>query len=519
MKGILFLLYMNLFRRFLSLATLFVFFSTFSNAQQIHYSIPDKDDVRSVNFDIVGKINSNYLVYKNVRSSHAVHIFNDQMKEVDNIKLDFLPDKVINTDVISFRDYFYLIYQYQKKNVVFCMGAKIDGNGKLMGEPKELDTTVISFFANNKIYTTVNSEDKQKVALFKINTRNPESYIVTVSWFDADLNKTSKSALKIPIRNRNEFLTEFELDNEGALVFVKATGTAQNDNISDLFLNILEPFSDTLLVHNLNISNLYLDDIRVKVDNVNKHYLVASFYSKQRRGNIEGMYCMIWDKASTGPLVNKTIAFNDELRSNARSGGNSKSAFNDFFLSNIVMRKDGGFAIASEAFYSSTRGVYNNRWDYMYNSPYWATSGNYLWGSAAGGSYYPWWRSGMYNNQTTRYFADNVVVISFDSSAEIQWANVIQKSQYDDNSDNFIGYGTYKTESQVNFLFNQLEKRNLLLTVQGISGDGQVTRNPTLKNLDRGYIFMPRYAKQVSSHEIIIPCQYRNYICFAKIDF
>src|SRR5207249_1094222 len=124
-----------------------------------------------------------------------------------------------------------------------------------------------------------------------------------------------------------------------------------------------------------------------------------------------------------------------------------------------------------------------------------------------------------YNNQTTRYFADNVLIVSFDSTAQMQWANVIPKSQYDDNSDDLIGYGIFKTESQLNFLFNQLEKRNLLLTMQGINADGQIVRNPTLKNLDRGYVFMPRYAKQVSSHEVMVPCQYRNYICFAKIIF
>ena len=47
----------------------------------------------------------------------------------------------------------------------------------------------------------------------------------------------------------------------------------------------------------------------------------------------------------------------------------------------------------------------------------------------------------------------------------------------------------------------------------------RITRYPTLHNLDRGYDFMPRYGKQVSSWESIIPCLYRNYLCFAKVDF
>jgi hypothetical protein len=40
-----------------------------------------------------------------------------------------------------------------------------------------------------------------------------------------------------------------------------------------------------------------------------------------------------------------------------------------------------------------------------------------------------------------------------------------------------------------------------------------------LKNLDRGYEFMPKYGKQVSSNQLIIPCYKGNSICFAKVEF
>jgi hypothetical protein len=49
--------------------------------------------------------------------------------------------------------------------------------------------------------------------------------------------------------------------------------------------------------------------------------------------------------------------------------------------------------------------------------------------------------------------------------------------------------------------------------------DGKINRNPTLKNLDKGYEFLAKYGKQVSSRQMIIPCYYRNYICFAKVEF
>jgi hypothetical protein len=64
-----------------------------------------------------------------------------------------------------------------------------------------------------------------------------------------------------------------------------------------------------------------------------------------------------------------------------------------------------------------------------------------------------------------------------------------------------------------------MDKKVQILTDQSIAPDGKISRHPTIKNLDRGYEFMPRFAKQVSSKQIIIPCWYKNYLCFAKIDF
>ena len=75
------------------------------------------------------------------------------------------------------------------------------------------------------------------------------------------------------------------------------------------------------------------------------------------------------------------------------------------------------------------------------------------------------------------------------------------------------------TGGQLHFLFNQMERRNNLLNDYSVTPEGKVNRNPTLKNLDKGYDFMPQYGKQVSARQMIIPCMYHNYICFAKIDY
>jgi hypothetical protein len=109
--------------------------------------------------------------------------------------------------------------------------------------------------------------------------------------------------------------------------------------------------------------------------------------------------------------------------------------------------------------------------------------------------------------------------MSFNAAGKVEWSNVIRKSQFDDNTDNFIGYGVLNTGDKAHFLFNIQEKRTMILTDQSLSPDGQIDRNPTFKNVENGYEFMPRHSKQVGARQLIVPCQIRGATCFAKVEF
>ncbi len=497
-----------------------VYAVTSLHAQTIVYSDPDRNDTRGLDLEIIGKMNDHYLIYKNVRNNDDhVSIYDNDMKLLANEKLSFLPTKVINSDILAYKNFFYFFYQYQHHNVVYCMAAKLDADAKLVGEPRILDTTQINFLANNKVYTYVVSEDKQKIGFIKINTRNESTYFVSSVIFNDSLTLLSKSYLGVDMPEHNEFLTEFNIDNYGDIVFVRASGGSQKDNIVSLTLFSKRMNDNSPKVLDLPLNKIYLDDIRVKIDNYNKNYLVTSFYTKARRGNIDGLYTTLYSKTSDSIVSTTYTTFSEDLRNNVKSNGNPRYAFNDFFLQKIVMRRDGGYVIAAESVYSSTRGNQYNRWDYFNSYPYYNPSSVYYYSySNPFGYYYPWSRGG-YGFQNTRYFADNIALLSFDSTGNLNWSNVIHKSQYDDNTDDFIGYNTMNTGTEVHFLYNETVRKNVLLSDQIVKPGGELSHSPTLHNLDRGYEFMPRLGKQVGAKQMIIPCTYRNYICFAKVDF
>ena len=487
-----------------------------AQVSQIVYTEPEREDGRRTNFEIIGKMNDNFLIFKNNNSSSAVSIYDNGMKLLQRVPLTFMPEKYINIDFVAYPDFCYVIYEYQKKSIVHITAVKLNSQAQMVGQPVELDTTQVGFASNNKIYTTVISEDKQRIMIFKINSKDPKNFLFTTFLYDKDLKLADRHRMYLQMEERNDLFTDFLLDNEGQFVFAKYLRSGSNDYVSRVSIVTKGPVADSFTVKDIGSGDRILDEIKMKLDDNNKRYIISGFYYKQRRGNIEGLYTVIWDKATNSRIDEKATVFSDELRSLAKSTDASvKTAFNDFFIKHIVTKKDGGYLLVSESLYTTSRGNMFNRWDYMnpaygygpgFYSPYYYSP-----------YYNPWARN--YGNYATRFHAENIMVLSFDKESNLQWSNVIPKSQFDDESENLISNELINTGGELHFLFNLYERRNMLLNDQSVSPEGKVTRYPTLKNLDRGYDFMPRYGKQVSSWESVIPCLYRNYLCFSKVDF
>ena len=239
-----------------------------------------------------------------------------------------------------------------------------------------------------------------------------------------------------------------------------------------------------------------------------------SFFYRQKRGDIEGLYTAVWDRETNRQIVQNSIKFSDTLRQEAKVEGSLRYAFNDYFIRQVVLKKDGSYIITGENYYTQSRGNPWNRQDFLYGYSSLSSYDYYMY-SPSGYWYRP---RGFYNSQT-RYYYNNIVVMEIDKDGQLVWHSVLHKSQFDDETDNFLSYQVMNAGGELHFLFNELERRNQLISDQSITPDGTLKRNPTLRSLDKGYEFMPRFAKQVSIKQIIVPCVLRNYICFAKIDY
>jgi hypothetical protein len=493
-----------------------LFFSvSFSvNAQVVKISDFDREDTRDINFEIIGKMNSNILVYKNTHSTHKINIYDADMNTLETVTLDFIPRKAFNIDFIAFAGSFFMIYQYQKGSTLNCMAVKMDVMAKKISEPVLIDTTRISITADNKIYSTLYSEDRSRIMIFKIQTRFQKFNMQTLL-FDNDMKLIAKNRYLASYNEYREQYSNFLLGNDGALVFTCTKQTGNRDNNNELGIVTKSPQQDTFSYQDIDLHQKYIDEVKLKIDNRNSRYLINTFYYTKNRGSIEGLFTYVWDKASRQTYASQFIQINDSLRAEAKPNGTLRYALDNFFIRQAIVKVDGGFILTAENFTSDTRSNNNfNRYDYLYN-PYSYRSLQSYYYNPYSGYYRP---LSSYNNQTTRYYYQNILILNISKDGTLLWAKVLQKDQFDDMSENFMSFSTMTTGSEIHFLFNADGKYQVIAN-QAITPDGTVNRYPTLKSPQKGYEFMPSLSKQTGANQIIIPCAYRNNICFAKIDF
>jgi hypothetical protein len=501
--------------RILYLYALLVLWSGAVSAQKISYSEPERDDYKSTEFEILGRVSGNILVYKNDRGDYVVSVYDNAMQLKDRVKLDFLPKKLISADFVSYADKVYMLYQFQRKDAVYSFCAIMDGNGHFNEPPILVDSTRIGFYSKeNKVYSVEYSEDKNKIMVYKINQDKENDNVFYTFLYDSAFHLINNSRVSLPMESKKSFLSNFNLSNDGDLIFNKLERTNNRDYIVSGSLIIKRAVVDSFETVPMQLKNQLLDEVKMKLDNNNRKVLVTAFYYKQKRGNVEGLYVSKYDYAQNQLLYEKEMVFTPELKGNAKGESSTNAAFNEYFIRKITNTKNGGFILTAESFYTTSRYQPWNRWNYMYG-PYGMYTPYYY--SPYSPFYYnPWYNN--YNSQN-RYHYDNVAVLSVDNEGNLLWSNFVHKSQYDDGSDLYLSYMMVNIGSELRFLFNELDRRNYMLTDNSIEPDGHSSRMPTLRNLDKGFTWMPRYGKQISGRSVLIPCVYRNYICFAKIDF
>jgi hypothetical protein len=508
-------------------------------AQSYVASTIEKTDKEAMQYEVLGKVGDHYWIFKNNAGISTIAQYNDQMQIVKQNDLSFLPKSLNGLEFITSTDQVTVFYQFQVNTTVYAAVAKLNADGKLIGEPKIMDTAEkIRPGAGTKVFNLLQSDNREKILLFSVNTTKASAIKIKTLSLNKNFELNFESEISIQSQNKKSTLSDFALDNQGNLFCLRnITQTNMAPAVSLLYLS-----ADGKEVIESDIVNnsLLLDDIRLKVDNAKGQVILNSFYATEKKGHVEGLYSYIWDIVAKKEILTNANRFTDFNRGAVSSRRNLKDVFDTYYIDKVATQSDGSYTVIAEAADSySNRNNYFSRWDFYWGGAFYNPFMFNYWNRPFG--FYPWARFGwgmgpwafntwgnpfiwgnpfaFYGYPSVTYTANKIGLLSFDSKGNLQWIKTIDKSQNDQNVDQFIGYGTIENKEGVHFLYHQKQKGKHELVFNSLNKNGQLEKGAVVMANEKNYEWMPRMLKQVGENEAILPYQFKNRIGFAKVQF
>jgi hypothetical protein len=521
----------------------------------------EKTDKDQMQYEVLGKVDGRYWIYKNNEGIATIAQYNDQMQLVQQNDLVFLPKKLNALEFVTKSNRVYAFYQFQSASTVYAMVAELDEKGQLVGTPTIIDTAEkIRPGSGTKVFNLIESEDRSKLLFFSVNTTNPASIKIKTMALSTPYGKLNEATISINAQNKKSNLSDFALDNKGNLFCLR---NVEQPNAAPVVSLLYMAADGSEVVEKPIVNNsLVLDDIRLKINNTNGTVIVNSFYTTEKKGHIDGMYTFIWDIDTKQNSLSNASRFTDAVRDAVTNKKNLKNAFDHFYFDQVLPNADGSFTIIAEAATTSANRNAFSRWDFFWGGPFynpfifnfwnrpfgfypWARFG---WGMMGGpwgwggwgpgwglgwggwgmmgpwgggwGMMGPWgWGGGFggFGYPSVTYSAGKVAILNFDAKANIQSVKTIDKQQSDVNVDQFIGYGQINNAAGTNFLYYKKSKGLRQLIHQTLTPSGAIVQGNAIPLNEKQVEWMPRSLKQVGDKEAILPYQTKGKLGFAKI--
>ncbi len=466
-----------------------------ARAQEVVYSQYEKFDARSDEFSVVGKSGDRVYAYHTSGKDHYLEAYNDNMDKLATVNLDFFPTKIYDTRFVASPTQITVLYQAISGNKVLQYAALLDDKGRLKKGPLQLGEAKTGLLGPTKdYYLSAVSEDKKTVAVYNANTKGGmlelEGKVI-----DADLNITRRFKSTYKTENNIEF-GDVIVSNNGAIYVPAFTPVGQLNYADQLFLlSLTAEGGNKFAVKEMQLDGRFASRVYIKIDNANSRIYVGGFYSGKKGGNFEGVLYAYYDIA-TGNFENRKFIEFDTHIQRASGERNVNRAFNDFNIKQLIVKNDGGFVMVSEESYISNRSSF-----------------------APGFGYYSMYYPAMSQN-IREYYYNDILALSYNGDGVREWYSFVRKQQYSqEDGGRFSSYAFLNSGAALGFLFNDYDVKQSRIQLATVDNSGKADMRSFTAEGNDNPDWLPRFGKQVSAREIVVPCLRKKQICFAKVVF
>lgn len=464
-------------------------------AQEVIYSPYQNFDHRKGDFEVAGRIGDRIYTYRYTGTAYFLDVWDDSMNLKATVVLDFFPDKVSRARFVTYPDHMVVLYQTTERSRSVLYAATLDQQGLLQGRPVQLDEIKTGIFGGGgEQFDYTVSEGKNYILFYQITQGRRD--ITLQGWLLNDQGQKVKSinagyAADGSVRRGDVVVTD-----QGKVYLTALRIAGVKDYAGDGVLLQLDSSGRRYTVVPMPVQDIFLGSIFMRMAGSSGQLVIAGFYSDAKNGQYDGVFFTAYDPAAGSFTPMRQMPFSDRLRV-ATGARNTRKAFNDFMIRNLVVRKDGGFVLIAENSYVTSRG---------YTSPY--------------GFYSYYYSPFAYGTSVKEYYYNDVVVLSFGPDALLEWSSFVRKSQYSqEDGGRFSSFAFLNTGGSLAMLYNDFNSRRSSIQLAVIDAEGKQQVRSMAEGTSKDPDWLPRLGRQTAQRELIVPCLRRGEICFARVTF
>ena len=469
--------------------------ATICRSQDVIYSPYDKFDYSNGEYAVVGMTGDYLYNYRNSPEGAMLEGFDDSMKKVRTVNLDFFPGKIYQSRFISYPDKIIALYQALQGNKVIQYAALLDENALLKGKPIELGVVKTGIFgAMREYFYSAISENKKKILIYTVSEKG-QSIEFDGRWLDDSLKLIKRSHASFSA-DYNLIHGEVSIANDGT-IYMAAYAPIGTQNYADQFWMLSLGQGETKFSpHSMKLDDKFAASGYSKIDNVNNKVYFGGFYSNKKNGNFDGVIYASYDISRGDYNAIRFLPF-DPVLAEAAGVKRRNHVFDNFQVQQVIVRNDGGFVLVSEAQFITTRSNYAPAMGY-YSTIY-----------------------SPYNTTMVReYHYNDIMALCYDKEGAKQWSAFIPKEQYSQEDNGiFSSYLLLNSGGSLAFLYNDFNTLHSRIQLATLDPDGKQKINSFNAEGNDYPDWLPRSGKQVAARVLIVPCLRKKQICYAKVVF
>ena len=246
-----------------------------TNGQELYYSPAESGVENLTKYEAIGRVGRHILIYRELKSQHIVSVFSNSMNLVRKVELSILPKDVLSVDFINVGSKANMIYQFINENKLFLAYTSLDEEGKVNVEPVIVDSVQILDIAEFPLFQVLVNPSKTMFMLIYLQPANERLTRMSTLLYSNSMQLVEQAALLISTPEGTDKLNQFELDNDGNLVFLRNELGEATTSLSRSDILVKPRGVDEVKNATIQYNKIGIKDLKIAIDNKNNRVTAA----------------------------------------------------------------------------------------------------------------------------------------------------------------------------------------------------------------------------------------------------